>query len=130
MRASSFRVIFLRSLSELSGPWVGFWIQQPVRGWMKIDLSFAKGRIAGGGSDQIGTFRIAGRYHEDGTVEFTKRYRPWHKVIYTGRWDGQMIFGTWLIRRFDSGEFEIWPEAEFESLGIAEQESERELTPV
>jgi hypothetical protein len=96
---------------------------------MKISLSFAKGRITGGGSDQIGAFKIAGQYEEDGSVKFTKRYR-WHKVAYTGRWDGQMIFGTWEIRRYDAGEFEIWPEAEFEALGIAEQGSERELTLV
>lgn len=118
----------VRSLSELSGPWVGFWIQQPIRGWMKMELGFSSGRIVGGGTDQIGPFTIQGEFNEAGPVKFRKRYAS-HLVYYNGKWDGQMIYGTWKITWYDSGEFEIWPEAEFEALNLGEHEIEQELIP-
>ena len=119
----------MRSLTEVSGPWVGFWIQDPVRGWMRIHLKFGKGKISGKGSDQIGVFSIRGRYSDGGNVVFVKRY-TWHRVSYVGRWDGAMIFGNWEIAGLDWGEFEIWPEAEYEAIRFEDVEETQERTLV
>lgn len=96
---------------------------------MRIQLHFRNGKVSGKGSDQIGGFSIKGRYSDDGIVEFVKRY-TWHRVRYSGTWDGQMIFGNWEIGSYDWGEFEIWPEAEFESLNFGEIEEVNERTLV
>jgi hypothetical protein len=84
---------------------------------MGLRLNFTAGRVTGGGHDLIGPFRIRGAYSDfDGSVSFVKRYVS-HPVDYQGKWDGQMIYGTWTIENWlfeDEGEFEIWPDREEE----------------
>ena len=117
----------MRPLCDLSGPWVGFWIQDFVRGSMGLALKFGKGRISGRGADLVGKFSFSGAYSGEGRVTITKKY-VWHSVHYKGVWDGQMISGTWSIPQFDAGSFEIWPESDRYELGAMEIEETRELT--
>lgn len=105
----------MRDLSQLSGPWVGFWVQRGLRGSMGLALTFANGLITGTGSDLIGAFRLNGSYTADGDVSLLKTY-AWHVVEYKGKWDGQMIAGIWRIKYEGSGAFEIWPESESSTL--------------
>ena len=107
----------MRNLSQLSGPWVGFWVQRGFRGSMSLGLSFGSGVVQGSGHDLIGTFVLSGTYGEDGVVQMTKAY-AWHTVAYKGTWDGQMISGFWKIRHEGTGAFEIWPESD--SLAVSE----------
>jgi hypothetical protein len=116
----------MRDLSQMSGPWVGFWIQRRLRGNMGLALSFGNGRITGTGSNLIGAFRLDGDYAADGAVRFVKTY-AWHHVDYKGKWDDQMISGTWKIKYEGSGAFEIWPESEMHGF---EQMFEIETRPL
>jgi hypothetical protein len=80
---------------------------------MRLTLKFAGSNINGGGSDQVGAFKIAGIFSEETQrVLFTKTYRT-HEVEYSGQWDGHLIFGRWTIHDdyyTEIGDFEIWPE--------------------
>lgn len=107
----------MSSLREKSGPWTGWWIQQPIRGRMRLTLRFAGDDIDGGGVDRDGPFSISGSVDGD-EVAMTKRYEAL-TVLYRGRWDGAMISGRSQIIGFgfyDEGAFEIWPEGEELSL--------------
>lgn len=88
---------------------------------MGMTLNFASGRIGGEGIDQIDLFTMEGKYQPNGKVNMRKRYLS-HSVRYVGEWNGQMIFGKWNIGRWDSGEFEIWPEVEEEDQALGLQE--------
>lgn len=113
----------MRDLSQLSGPWVGFWVQRGIRGSMGLALTFESGQIHGSGSDLVGAFRLSGAYRDDGSVSIVKTY-AWHLVDYKGRWDGQMISGSWKIKYEGTGPFEIWPEADaFEISSLFELET-------
>lgn len=115
----------MRALCELSGPWVGFWIQGSIRGSMGLALKFSKGKISGRGSDLVGKFHLIGTYTTEGRVFMAKTY-VWHGVIYNGAWDGQMICGAWRIPGEDSGEFEIWPESDRYEVAEIESSEVRE----
>jgi hypothetical protein len=82
---------------------------------MTLRLTFRAGVMDGVGSDFVGDFSMKGSYAADsGEVKIRKRYAA-HTVWYSGRWDGQMIAGTWQLGRQSwktSGPFEIWPESE------------------
>jgi hypothetical protein len=96
---------------------------------MRLRLDFANGVISGGGADVVGPFTISGAYGAE-TADFTKKY-PRHSVKYEGKWDGQVLFGTWVIRSIrDRGEFEIWPEDEELQLEVLAQEESRETVGV
>ena len=104
-----------RDLRTLSGPWSGFWIQDLVRGYMKLKLHFVGTNLNGGGNDAIGSFEVAGIFSDEtGQVLFTVTYRT-HTVDYSGTWDGQFIFGKWTLHDesfSEIGEFEMWPDKE------------------
>lgn len=103
----------VRPLDGLSGSWVGWWIQWGKRGHMRLRLVFADGRVTGNGSDESGSFTVAGTYRADG-ARLVKGYAT-HQVHYDGRWDGASLAGPWVIRYefgTDRGEFEMWPESE------------------
>lgn len=108
----------MRDLRELSGPWVGFWVQDLERGSMRLALRFHGDALEGSGSDAIGTFTIQGHYTpESEAVAFTKWYLR-DSIEYAGTWDGTMIAGRWQIGRqriLDEGGFEIWPEGDDEA---------------
>jgi hypothetical protein len=108
-----------RPLESCCGPWSGFWIQGWTRGNMRLKLDFLNGSVNGTGNDLSGDFEIVGIYSTDtDRVLFTKTYR-WQSVDYSGLWDGQLIYGKWVLHDneySDEGEFEIWPDKDEEFL--------------
>ena len=96
-----------------SGPWIGFYVysdSRQRRHRMDIALTFARGRVSGSGSDDIGRFTIQGKFDgRSGEVYWTKTYIGAHDVFYRGFREGRGIWGLWEI--FDSlhGGFHIWP---------------------
>lgn len=115
----------MRELTDCSGPWAGQWIQGDVRGTMRMHLVFDGANISGYGADGDGPFSLRGQYvSEDRFVVIDKSYGRLN-VCYRGEWDGQMIAGVSTITAegfFDTGEFEIWPESDEESLRMAREE--------
>ena len=111
-----------------SGPWTGFYNYQPGdRHRMDLHLTFANGQMTGDGNDDIGRFRIKGRY--DATTRechWTKSYLGAHDVFYRGFREGKGIWGTWEINVFARGGFHIWPK----QAGEGEAEAERQKEPV
>lgn len=109
-----------------SGPWVGFYNYSPAdKHRMELDLTFAEGRLAGAGRDDVGRFVVKGRY-DAATLEcwWTKTYPGSHDVFYRGFREGKGIWGTWEITPFDHGGFHIWPRASGEAAAEAEQPAE------
>jgi hypothetical protein len=98
-----------------SGPWVGFWIQGGLgKQKMRLILSFAEGRINGGGTDIVGRFAFDGTYDlKTGRCLMTKQYEGAHRVGYDGvnQGDGLWIWGLWH-QRYTRGGFHLWPEGE------------------
>jgi hypothetical protein len=115
-----------RRLGECSGPWAGFWLQELVRGNMRLRLLFDSANVNGGGNDPVGEFTVTGIYTEDTErVLFTQTYKT-HSVDYSGVWDGQLIYGKWTLMDSvftESGEFEIWPEKEMMQTGTSSAEA-------
>ena len=102
-----------------SGPWVGFYQYAPAdKHRMDLHLEFAQGRILGEGNDDVGRFRIQGRYDEaERECHWTKTYPGSHDVHYRGFREGKGIWGAWEIGLFARGGFHIWPK------GLAEGEA-------
>ena len=96
---------------------------------MELQLTFADGNMTGDGVDDIGRFRIKGRY-EAPTREcyWTKTYLGAQDVFYRGFREGKGIWGTWEINIFGHGGFHIWPRQAGE--GEAESESAVQAEPV
>ena len=94
---------------------------------MDLHLTFASGQMTGDGNDDIGPFRIKGRY-DDATREchWTKSYLGAHDVSYRGFREGKGIWGTWEINVFAHGGFHIWPKLP----GEGEAEAERQKEPI
>ena len=95
-----------------SGPWTGFYnyTGPEDRHRMDLYLDFAKGRMTGDGTDNIGLFLIKGGYQAASReCEWTKEYPGSHQVFYRGYRDGHGIWGTWEIPPFSRGGFHIWP---------------------
>ena len=114
----------MRSLRDLSGPWVGFWVQGLERGEMRLTLRFGDSGIEGEGSDPIGPFTVSGRHEPTAVLRFDKHYDE-QAVEYHGTWNGAMISGRWSFGRREfgfanSGGFEIWPEGDDEAIGRME----------
>ena len=114
----------MRSLRDLSGPWVGFWIQDRERGAMRLTLRFGESSVEGGGNDPLGSFTLSGRHEASGVVGFGKAYAS-DEIEYHGVWDGEMISGTWRFARREFGVanlgvFEIWPESDDGAIGRME----------
>ena len=111
-----------------SGRWTGFYNYRPGnRHRMDLHLSFVNGILSGEGCDDIGRFRIKGRY-DASTREcyWTKFYIGAHDVFYRGFREGKGIWGTWEITIRDHGGFHIWPRraGEVETEHQAEAETE------
>ncbi|MEI6782753.1 MAG: hypothetical protein WCQ21_17735 [Verrucomicrobiota bacterium] len=113
-----------------SGPWRGFYNYRPGdRHRMELQLTFADGNMTGDGVDDIGRFRIKGRY-EAPTREcyWTKTYLGAQDVFYRGFREGKGIWGTWEISIRFHGGFHIWPRRAGE--GEAEAETAAAEEPV
>ena len=94
-----------------SGPWTGFYNYSPKdKHRMDLNLTFASGRMSGGGSDDVGQFKVHGQY-DASTLEcsWTKSYVGAHSVFYRGFREGKGIWGTWEITLANHGGFHIWP---------------------
>jgi hypothetical protein len=77
---------------------------------MDLELTFENGLMSGTGSDDVGRFRIKGRYDAGaGECYWTKSYLGAHDVFYRGFREGKGIWGTWEITIRDHGGFHIWP---------------------
>jgi hypothetical protein len=94
-----------------SGPWTGFYNYYPGdRHRMDLHLNFASGILSGDGSDDVGRFRIKGRYDAGARqCHWTKSYLGAHDVFYQGYREGKGIWGTWEIGKRFRGGFHIWP---------------------
>jgi hypothetical protein len=128
----------LKDFNSLSGPWVGFSIQDGVQIHERFLLVILNGRIRGTGTDKDGKFDVEGQYTaEDGIVAITRIYtwttEPSQDYAgvpyeYVGNWDGSLTSGRYFARRNPefNGEFEMWPDQDEESiseiLGIEQQE--------
>jgi hypothetical protein len=112
----------MKELSDLSGPWQGWSIQDGVRISERLMLHIKDYRISGTGTDKDGEFEVVGSYAPKGTsVELTRRYtrttEPSQDGVgipydYAGNWDGALIFGRWCPRgrNWYGGPFEMWPD--------------------
>lgn len=128
----------MRELDGLSGPWRGLSLQEGFRLSESIHLTISGGRIVGTGEDSDGLFEIEGGYDASGAVLITRRYSVCHHgsdgegvpYDYRGRWDGDMISGTWEERGYavNGDLFEMWPESG-ESLSVAELLRQSEPVP-
>lgn len=97
-----------------SGEWEGFYtyVMGPDadKHRMQCMLTFKNGTVAGGGSDDIGSFTWKGSYDTEQLLcTMTKQYRT-HSVFYQGQVDENGIWGTWKVQRSNGG-FHIWPKA-------------------
>jgi hypothetical protein len=100
-----------------SGPWTGFFLQPNMyegRCYMTLSLSFANGKIQGGGIDVVGPFTMMGRYDLDsGRCWITKNYRAGQDIAYGGyNEDGKGIWGVWEFGSGawrTSGGYHLWP---------------------
>lgn len=95
-----------------SGTWEGFYTYQlgpdADKHPMKNTITFRKGKMSGGGSDDVSTYSWKGTYYLDGLIcKMDKRYSS-HKVAYSGEIDENGIWGTWTLKNI-SGGFHIWP---------------------
>jgi hypothetical protein len=105
-----------------SGPWTGFYNYSPqVKHRMDLDLTFAAGKMTGGGNDDVGRFVIKGQYDAQ-SLEcwWTKTYVGAHDVFYRGFREGKGIWGAWEITVHNHGGFHIWPKR----LGEGETQAE------
>jgi hypothetical protein len=112
-----------------SGPWTGFYVysaRPQRRHRMDLDLTFASGRVAGDGLDDIGRFLIRGSYDVGaGDCHWVKTYVGAHRVFYRGYQEGRGIWGLWELDA-DRGGFHIWPLGQ----GAGATESVRESEPL
>jgi hypothetical protein len=114
-----------------SGPWTGFYsYANPAdKHRMDLHLTFANGIMTGDGNDDVGLFRIQGRY-DAGVAEcyWTKVYPGSHEVFYRGYREGKGIWGRWEIGLLGHGGFHIWPRGQAET--DQQSESDEKAEPV
>ena len=97
-----------------SGHWTGFYHYAPQdKHRMDMHLTFARGKVAGEGNDDIGVFLVRGGYNTT-TKEcyWTKTYPGSHDVYYRGFREGKGIWGKWELDQLTTGGFHIWPRDE------------------
>ncbi len=116
----------MQDLSELSGAWHGWSIQDGVRITESLHLKIGAGGIDGTGCDKDGDFTVQGSYDTNrNTVRLTRRYTwttdPSQSGVgipyeYHGTWDGSVVSGRWNPRTapWYGGPFEMWPVKEDE----------------
>jgi len=111
----------MKDFNTLSGPWVGWSIQDGVRISESMSLEIRDGRISGTGTDKDGEFELVGAYTaRQERVMLTRRYvrttEPSQEGVgipydYDGTWDGAFVSGNWHPRAAPGygGPFEMWP---------------------
>ena len=97
-----------------TGAWEGFYTYamgpDADKHQMRCMLTFKNGTVAGGGSDDVGSFTYKGSYDTEQLIcTMTKQYQT-HTVSYQGQVDENGIWGTWKMRGGNGG-FHIWPKA-------------------
>ena len=91
------------------GIWKGYYEQYGVQHPMIIKKFKAKvgGKVKGKGKDENGEFKLKGKVHSDGGVDFKKEYKGRHTVNYSGRMvGGTEIEGEWDVQGA-TGNFKI-----------------------
>ena len=76
---------------------------------MAIQMSIHNNAMFGKGTDQSGPFEMHGQYDAESHIVTIEKIYPWLLVLYSGKWNGSFIAGTWTIPGDDNGVFEMWP---------------------
>ena len=110
-----------------SGEWEGFYTYHTnsmgEKSEMAFFLNFSKGKLEGGGSDNIGGFSWKGTYNLEAlTCKMTKSYAA-HDVFYEGNVDENGIWGVCHIPPYMNGGFHIWPKKTEQEAAAAEEYS-------
>jgi hypothetical protein len=113
----------MKDFCALSGPWLGWSIQDGRRITEKITLKIERtGAFTGEGTDADGEFELVGLWNERRErLTLTRRYsrttEPSQEGVgipydYEGKWDGGIAFGNWHPRHnpYYGGPFEMWPD--------------------
>jgi hypothetical protein len=128
----------LKDFTSLSGPWLGWSIQDGIRISERIRLTIVGGKILGTGIDKDGEFELVGAYIvRQQKVILTRTYTvttlPSQEGVgipydYDGVWDGMLVSGLWHPRfeREYGGPFEMWP-ADDDGENLLEQLREETL---
>ncbi len=121
----------MRDFLSLSGPWMGWSIQDGIRITERMRLSITPTMITGEGSDMDGEFELTGSYDARSNALFlTRRYtvtaHPSQAGVgipymYVGTWDGSIASGRWSPRADPAygGPFEMWPAGEEDLKALA-----------
>ncbi|OJU62476.1 MAG: hypothetical protein BGO01_08330 [Armatimonadetes bacterium 55-13] len=132
----------MKDFNSLSGPWIGWSIQDGLRITESIRLTIQKGIISGSGTDKDGEFELQGAYIERGqkvlmTRTYTRTTEPSQEGVgipyeYVGSWDGSFVSGRWHPRwnQYYGGPFEMWPADATEELRIELQIEVEEEAPL
>jgi hypothetical protein len=103
--------------------WEGFYTYatgpQADKHKMSCNLTFRKGKVSGGGTDDVSSFSWKGTYDLDSLVCTLTKHYPTHTVKYAGQVDENGIWGTWSLGT-KSGGFHIWPKSKKEQ-GLKEE---------
>lgn len=117
----------MADFSELTGPWLGWSIQEGLRISERMRLIIRGTVIEGEGTDMDGEFELTGSYDpRTERVLLTRRYynttEPSQSGVgipydYEGKWDGTLVGGMWHPRANPhyGGEFEMWPDRDEET---------------
>lgn len=83
------------------GIWKGYYEQHGTQHPMTLKNFKAKvkeGTVKGKGRDEIGEFKIKGKVHHNGGVDFKKEYKGRHTVVYMGTLtENRLIEGEWEV---------------------------------
>lgn len=83
-----------------SGSWVGYYEQYGQRFHQDHRMEFADGLVRGDGIDELGPFRLEGRYRSDAggvRLGWIETYEGAHSILYLGMLRGDRIEGTWRV---------------------------------
>jgi hypothetical protein len=128
----------MKDFNSLSGPWIGFSVQDAVRISERLLLLIVNGSVSGTGEDKDGKFEVAGHYYGATQELRLIRHYTWTTepsqvgvgilYEYVGAWDGDLAFGNWspLHDPEYGGPFEMWPEQEEETISEAFEIEHRE----
>ena len=91
-----------------SGHWRGWYVQFGAQHESNAQIEFIDGAMQGHGCDQVGAFRISGKYDPKSlTADWLKTYSGAHNVQYIGTLIGDVLQGTWTITCGAHGTFEL-----------------------
>jgi len=115
-----------KKMVQLSGPWVGHYVQGNKASNMTVVLFFGRYTITGQGRDNIGPYEWSGSYERIGDpnaeklvakIQMTKQYYQKHLVYYSGLLEQDKMSGNWSLETAaDKGTFLL-----SKQVGVAEE---------